>query len=792
MMKTMTPKQVRKIVTNKYGTGFMAVLALSGSGMSLMQVAHAQDKDTNTTAAQSIDTKVANEAELDRSVADAKKAGVQVTEKPANVKTVPYNEVGKAKAEAEANYKQQIAELQKQAKAQAQATTNYNALNKKYEDAKNKYAGKTPVSDKTVDGTRVRAYGDYDESKKGGVGYYSKFEAIFDTQSGDKTRILSHSGWLEGAKMTRISGADKKAYTLKDVQKTYKNLKGADLQYYKNLRKGDVLKISEGKGAATDAITGQTYDLYLKVRDAPTSGTQYAGFKRSADNAVVVDFTGSTGVDFDLEFVPKGKPYTPANVIETVESSISYDIDANQAGQTNMMNAGVLNPKNSDVKVFGGDKYENISGGGFEDAKSIPGGSIGMFGKAKTFNFKFYANKNERAIKDRVGADQVAARFNLLGDGAKLNAVVKPPKTPALKAEVQKTEIKVQPGKTTPIEKAYVADISKWNLHKINVEEASSEKSGDNKSGDAKAAASKTQDAKSQTTDTKASSVSSAKGAAVGEKGASKTSENASTTDGKATSSTSAKTATTAKTAPVTADTKANATSQTEQAADKATQSTAAETSTSDKQTATSEKTSETQNAGTASDKTEDSKATNTNKVKKDQKYGYTLNTTIDTIDEDGKLINSFGFNDPLEKALAVDGAQIVDHTDKDKDITSDFKFSGKVKATLNSDKLAGLRGHKVEMRVGVHVDENQDLSAYKQADGTYLIKNAAEKEQNGKTTPSNRVDVTLDKDPEKPAEPKKEVPKQPEKPSKPQEVAANTGEDTVLNRIVDWVKNLF
>lgn len=138
--------------------------------------------------------------------------------------------------------------------------------------------------------------------------------------------------------------------------------------------------------------------------------------------------------------------------------------------------------------------------------------------------------------------------------------------------------------------------------------------------------------------------------------------------------------------------------------------------------------------------------------IEKGQKFGYVLDTKIDVLNEKGQLTKTFKVADTLEKGLSLDTVQIVDKTTQT-DITKDFEQADKITATLNPEKMTDYRGHQIQVRLGVHVDEKTDLTAYKQTDGSYAIDNVANKAQNETTTESNKVDVKL-KAPEQKPEP--------------------------------------
>ncbi|TYC47995.1 hypothetical protein ESZ50_10215 [Weissella muntiaci] len=144
------------------------------------------------------------------------------------------------------------------------------------------------------------------------------------------------------------------------------------------------------------------------------------------------------------------------------------------------------------------------------------------------------------------------------------------------------------------------------------------------------------------------------------------------------------------------------------------------------------------------------------NDVALDQSFGYTLTTSIDSFDKAGQPVNSFKLIDNLAAPLSLEGVQIIDKTDENKDITNDFSLTGKITATLNEGEAEKLEGHVIEARFGVKIPKDADLSGYKQDDGSYQIPNIGSKSQNEDTTTSNEVDVV--NTPDAPA-PTKEAP---------------------------------
>ncbi|MBS0949206.1 isopeptide-forming domain-containing fimbrial protein [Weissella minor] len=327
-------------------------------------------------------------------------------------------------------------------------------------------------------------------------------------------------------------------------------------------------------------------------------------------------------------------------------------------------------------------------------------------------------------------------------------------------------------GEETPIEKSFVSDTSKWKLQSVGDAKAATNKS--NEAGEKTDSDSKTAEKsvdKDKSTDTESNKNTSS----------SKSETKASDKDASTKESSQSKASSNVETASVKSDNKGSSESEKEHDSVVDEKASDGKTHASNTDEATQESNSP-EKSGQKKD-TDTEKAASVNEVKKGQNFGYTLNTTIDAIDKDGKLIKSFAFHDDLEDGIELRGVQVVDKSDKDKDITSDFDYSNRISGVLKSDKLKELRTHKIEVRIGTKIDETKDLKAYRQSDGSYLIHNVATKEENGKTIKSPTVDIKLKKDPEK-AAPKKEL---------PTKEAPNTGvgDPTWVDKLIQAVRNL-
>lgn len=712
----MSMKRLSKKQLNRFKMMGVLTVMLTPMVMSPATSVFAESNDTETQQANPLLTP--DSGNLDKAVKAAQDAGAKVNVKDLNTKTIDYTDLELETKNVLEDYAKQVKSIETAQKKQAEKDKTYKAEMEKYKQALDKYnqalnahKGEKPVIDKTVDGKKLQVFGDYDKDKTGSYKYYGKFDAVFDLSDHKNTKVLSKMGWFNDSKFTVEKSADKKIYTTDDVHKAGHTNVTAQMQWVRHPQKGDVYRLTN---AGVDAITGEKYDFIMQQNAGVTSKDAFVGFKKGSGNSVAADITGMTGVQTSTYFVPAGKAAEQKNAIDTIMSFVSSDIDNDQGGKTNMGNLGILNPKESDVKVNSDGSYENISGAAYDDEASTPAGTLGLYGTGKIYNWDFYNHKSTRKVENLPG--QLGSyRYNILGTGTELKAVVKPPmpvKPEAETVDVQKTVFELNPGETTPITKAVVTDISDWKLVA-----AQGNGDTDKHEADDKPAENDGQDVENAASEAKPD----VKREAVA---------NDDTQPG--------------------------------------------ETDAPDVDELTKPE-----------DEKSDTETNSDTVVTKGQTFGYTVSTTIDAVNEDGQLIENFQLKDNLEDALTLDGVQVIDKTSGD-DITKDFAQSENITMTLNSDKLKDYRGHEVEWRIGVHIDENADLSGYKQDDGSYLVKNVASKVQNDTPTESNDVDVTLDKDPEpKPEEQKPEE-------QKPEEQAPkklpNTGVNTLMGKIVSFI----
>ncbi|RAK47652.1 hypothetical protein BHX94_12400 (plasmid) [Macrococcoides bohemicum] len=133
--------------------------------------------------------------------------------------------------------------------------------------------------------------------------------------------------------------------------------------------------------------------------------------------------------------------------------------------------------------------------------------------------------------------------------------------------------------------------------------------------------------------------------------------------------------------------------------------------------------------------------------VKKATDYKYRVNTTI----TDKKDIKSLEIQDDLEDVLEVKTAKVLDMDGKD--ITAEGTLTIDKEKEIISWKAkepAKYAGQKLVLEVVAQVKKDADLSKYTDKDGNIVIPNTANVIVDGTTTPSDKVDVTVPKDPSK------------------------------------------
>lgn len=736
--------------------------------------------DTDNKQEQSAKVAQADYTKLDKSTADAKKAKISVNERQTK-------RAFATQAEAVAFVKEEQARADKQAAANQKKIDTYNKELAEYNKAVAPFKGQTPKIDK--DGLKV--YGEFNEAHRGSTDYYKDFNAIVDPETFDKGGY-SLLDTIQVSDKTKFIGLGKTKVVKSDVE-DYNN----PMQIIKP-QKGDSFKATN---MSTDMLTGNPVDVIFDMTSQvkPGDGSDWRMLLTQNRGALGIGYVKVSGLSYDIKFVDQvtGKQLK----IYTVFGNV--DVDNHQGGDMTFGNIGYLNPSDSGVSVTqnaNGVSYFDTTGNTLNEDKDIPFGSFMVAGHGNTFSASFYDNyadnKGDFYASAKYGGQASGAGFynEMFGSAGAMKMIV-PPEKPKL--VVDKVDVSVTAG---PI-KSHV-DTNGNILTDNNVKLGDHVNFGlsatipevDSKGNPTKdvtivdpledvfkfeSGVVKLNDAKGEDI-TADGTLAYVDGTGVvwtpkdGSKYAGKTvyiqldvsiKPDADLTkyekDGQLVFPNSVYMTVNGEKIPGNEVTVVPVGETTPIVKKVVVENW-------DKVLADTEVKSETVTTDDKENKSDDTEKVAT--VKKGQSFGYVLNTKIDTVNEKGQLIKSFKLVDKLEDALTVDKVRVIDKT-TGQDITADFEQSGKLEMTLKSDKLVDYRGHDVEWRIGVHIDEDADLKSYKQEDGTYLVANVGSKEQNDTPTESNKVDVKLDKDPEPKPTPD---PKKPE--PKPEPQLPNTG----------------
>lgn len=727
--------------------------------------------DTDNKQEQSAKVAQADYTKLDKSTADAKKAKISVNERKSK-------RAFATQAEAVAFVKEEQARADKQAAANQKKIDTYNKDLVEYNKAVAPYKNLTPKVDK--DGIKI--YGDFDESKRGSLEYYKGFNAVVDPD------VFEKGGYsllepIQASKDTRFVGMGKTKVVKADIPE-YNN----PMQIIKP-QKGDKFKATN---MSKDKLTGHAVDaIFTLTSDVkPGDGSEWRMVLTTNNGAVGIGYVKVSGLSYDIQFVDQetGKP------LKIYTAFANVDVDNRQGGDMSFGNIAFLNPADSGVQITqntNGISYFDTTGNLYDEDKDIPFGSFMSIGHGDKFSASFFdkyeKNKGNYFASALYGKQESGAGFynEMFGNAGKMNMIV-PPEKPKLVANKVDVSVTAGPVKSHVDTKGNILTDNNVKLgDHVNFGLSATIPEVDSKGNATKdvtivdpledvfkfeSGVVKLNDAKGEDI-TADGTLAYVDGTGVvwtpkdGSKYAGKTvyiqldvsiKPDADLTkyekDGQLVFPNSVYMTVNGEKIPGNEVTVVPVGETTPIVKKVVVENW-------DKVLADTEAKSETATTDDKENKTDDTEKVAT--VKKGQSFGYVLNTKIDTVNEKGQLIKSFKLVDKLEDALTVDKVRVIDKT-TGQDITADFEQSGKLEMTLKSDKLVDYRGHDVEWRIGVHIDEDADLKSYKQEDGTYLVANVGSKEQNDTPTESNKVDVKLDKDPEpKPTpEPKKSEPK--------------------------------
>ena len=337
-----------------------------------------------------------HEAEVKRIEAENKAILADNAKKEADTKT-ENERIAKDNAEKEATYHKNVADQkaynEKVEKENADLKADYDKKQAKYESDLAEYnKKKAELAKKGVKAEKphIKVYGDYDNSKRGSVGYYSNLTASFEGIDG-LTAVKDYIGLHSD---TTISGSRA-------------GLLGKNPEYFAeivNPKAGDsftlhnVAESKDGKKISAK-FTFNSAEAYFVKDGKPLSDTRI--YVRKDNGSGSINFVYGNLIQFDtkidLFYEKTNKPAV------TAIASTFNDIDWGQELRFTYQDGSegiVLNPNGSDVKKItrGGKEYfkgehKSASGKYYEnvgDESDIPLGSLLSVGYGSSFNFAYH------------------------------------------------------------------------------------------------------------------------------------------------------------------------------------------------------------------------------------------------------------------------------------------------------------------------------------------------------------------------------------------------------------------
>ncbi|WP_367366565.1 SspB-related isopeptide-forming adhesin [Leuconostoc pseudomesenteroides] len=437
-------------------------------------IAHATDTPTPVKVS-TTGTKVKiDDAALQKAIADAKAAGVDLTQEKTDTQTVKSSEVASAKSKITDGYKTQVSTLEAATKKQTTANTDYatkeaqyqkdlaqyNKDEAAYEAAIAKHTDDTPIADKNG----IKVYGDYNEAGKGSLDYYKNFDVVVDGSKVKDIASVSDLGWNKDSKVTAVG-------TTKVVNSTSDNFNAPskDMYLIKNFDKGQQLKI---ENVGTDKITGKKINAVVtftnSVKSTSSDDHYLAVGKQDMDgqtnDSIRFEYLNVDGVKTKISYeYSDGKP---ANLVTAFAIG---DIDFLQGQQTDFGNVTQLNPKDNGLNIDenapkGLTGTYTPSAGGYDGFNSTPLGTVGLVGTGSSFTYNFMDNYTTTSKSDDTTSSNVISaqgglvnawtnggtQFNLFGSSAALNVVTPPVKPTPPTKETVKASYKFSDLYTTP------------------------------------------------------------------------------------------------------------------------------------------------------------------------------------------------------------------------------------------------------------------------------------------------------------------------------------------------------
>jgi len=337
-----------------------------------------------------------HKAEVNRIEAENKAILADNAKKEADTKA-ENERIAKDNAEKEATYNKNVADQkaynEKVEKDNADLKADYDKKQAKYESDLAEYnKKKAELAKKGVKAEKphIKVYGDYDNSKRGSVGYYSNLTASFEGIDG-LTAVKDYIGLHSD---TTISGSRA-------------GLLGKNPEYFAeivNPKAGDsftlhnVAESKDGKKISAK-FTFNSAEAYFVKDGKPLSDTRI--YVRKDNGSGSINFVYGNLIQFDtkvdLFYEKTNKPAV------TAIASTFNDIDWGQELRFTYQDGSegiVLNPNGSDVKKItrGGKEYfkgehKSASGKYYEnvgDESDIPLGSLLSVGYGSSFNFAYH------------------------------------------------------------------------------------------------------------------------------------------------------------------------------------------------------------------------------------------------------------------------------------------------------------------------------------------------------------------------------------------------------------------
>lgn len=437
-------------------------------------IAHATDTPTPVKVS-TTGTKVKiDDADLQKAIADAKAAGVDLTQEKTDTQTVKSSEVASAKTKITDGYKIQVSTLEAATKKQTTANTDYatkeaqyqkdlaqyNKDEAAYEAEIAKHKDDTPIADKNG----IKVYGDYNEAGKGSLDYYKNFDVVADGSKVKDFASVSDLGWNKDSKVTAIG----KTQVL-NTDSTNFNAPSKDMYLIKDFNKGQQFKI---ENVGTDKITGKKINAIITftntVKSTSSDSHYLAVGKQDMDgqtnDSVRFEYLNTDGVKTKINY-----EYSDGKAANLVTAFAIGDVDVLQGMQTDYGNVTQLSPKDNGLEIdknapsglFG---TYTTSAAGLDGFNDTPLGTVGLVGTGSSFTYNFFDEYTKNASKADTTASNIitekgglvnawkalGTQYNLFGSSAALNVVTPPVKPTPPTKETVKTSYKLSELYTTP------------------------------------------------------------------------------------------------------------------------------------------------------------------------------------------------------------------------------------------------------------------------------------------------------------------------------------------------------